>query len=83
LELFSLEKRRFRRDLIAAFQWGLIRKMRTNLLAGPNAVTQGVMVLNLKKGSFRLNISKNFFTMRVVKHWKRLPRGMGDAPWKH
>jgi len=28
----------------------------------------------LKIGKFRLNTSKWFFNMRVVKHWNRLPR---------
>jgi len=34
----------------------------------------------LKKDSFRLDIRKKFFTMRVVKHWRRLPRDVVDAP---
>ncbi|KFW02243.1 hypothetical protein N326_06955, partial [Eurypyga helias] len=33
----------------------------------------------LKEGRFQLNIRKKFFTMRVVKHWKKLPREVADA----
>ncbi|KAK4818290.1 hypothetical protein QYF61_010432, partial [Mycteria americana] len=66
LEMFSLEKRRLWRDLIAAFQAGSDRTRANGF--------------KLKDGSFRLDIRKKFFTMRVVRHWNRLPREAVDAP---
>ena len=43
----------------------------------------GDMALNgfkQKEGRFSSDIRKQFFTIRVVKHWNRLPREAVDAP---
>ncbi|KAK4829619.1 hypothetical protein QYF61_005746 [Mycteria americana] len=77
LGLFSLEKRRLREKLTAAFQYlkGPMRKLRRDFLQGTRA--NG---FKLKEGTCRLDIRKTFFTMRVLRHWNRLPREAVDAP---
>ncbi|GAB0188788.1 hypothetical protein GRJ2_001344100 [Grus japonensis] len=80
LGLFSLEKRRLQGDLIAAFQYlkGATGKLERDCLQGHGVTRDNV--LKLKEGRFRLDIKKKFFTMRVVRHWNRLPIEAVAAP---
>jgi len=81
LGLFSLEKRRLRGDLIAAFQYvkedykkageGLFTRTCSDRTRGNSS--------KLNKGRFRLD-RKKFFTLMVVRHWHRFPKDAMDAP---
>jgi len=81
LRLFSLERRRLQRDLREAFQY-LKRGCKNEDRPFSRVCcdrTRGNVFIQ-KEGWFKLDIRKKLFTLRVVRHWHRLPREVVDAP---
>jgi len=68
-------KRRLQGHLIEAFQYLKVayKKDGDKLFSMTCCDQTRGNGFKLKEGEFRLHIRKKFFTMRVVKHWTRLP----------
>jgi len=75
-ELFSLKKRRLLGGLVVAFQYlkRAYKEDRDKIFCRACSNRTKVNGFKLKEGRFRLDTRKAFFTIRVVKHWNRLPR---------